>query len=110
MDTEGAVILPCSLQLSGLLIEVVPMVKGGRMRTRQHKIVELVRISGYVAIEDLARDFKVTPQTILRDIEALSRQGLLKRYHGGGLTTSVENIGYSARQEGYGVPRPHVGH
>ena len=99
MDTEGIAILSCSLQLSGLLIEVVPMAKGGIMQKRQHKIVELVRISGYVSIEDLARDFKVTPQTIRRDIGALSRQGLLKRYHGGaGLTTSVENIGYSARQ------------
>ncbi len=69
------------------------------MQKRQSKIVEQVQALGYVSIEDLARDFKVTPQTIRRDINLLSKEGLVRRYHGGaGLATSVENIGYSARQ------------
>ncbi|MEA1969320.1 MAG: DeoR family transcriptional regulator [Thermodesulfobacteriota bacterium] len=69
------------------------------MHKRQNKIVERVQILGYVSIEDLSREFKVTPQTIRRDINTLSKNGLIKRFHGGaGLATSVENIGYSARQ------------
>lgn len=69
------------------------------MKNRQNKILERIQTLGFVSIEDLARDFDVTPQTIRRDINELSSQGLLRRYHGGaGLSTSVENIGYSARQ------------
>ncbi len=69
------------------------------MQKRQAKIVERVQALGYVSIEDLATDFKVTPQTIRRDINLLSKAGLVRRYHGGaGLATSVENIGYATRQ------------
>lgn len=61
--------------------------------------MERIQTVGFVSIEDLSKEFSVTPQTIRRDINQLSRQGLVKRYHGGaGLATSVENIGYSARQ------------
>ncbi len=67
--------------------------------SRQSKIVERIQTLGFVSIDDLAKEFSVTPQTIRRDINQLSNQGLVKRYHGGaGLATSVENIGYSARQ------------
>lgn len=66
---------------------------------RREKIVELVQARGYVSIEDLAAAFAVTPQTIRRDINELSDQALLRRYHGGaGLPSSVENIAYPARQ------------
>jgi len=69
------------------------------MHKRHQKIVKRVQTLGYVSIEDLAGQFKVTPQTIRRDINALEQQGLVKRYHGGaGLSTSVENIGYTTRQ------------
>ena len=68
-------------------------------RTRHDEILELIRLRGYVPIEDLATHFSVTPQTIRRDINELSDQDLLKRYHGGaGLASSVENIAYSTRQ------------
>ncbi len=69
------------------------------MQKRQAKIVERVQALGYVSIEDLAADFKVTAQTIRRDINLLSKSGQVRRYHGGaGLATSVENIGYATRQ------------
>jgi DeoR family glycerol-3-phosphate regulon repressor len=69
------------------------------MRDRWQQIVELVRSSGFVSVEALAKRFSVTPQTIRRDIKRLSQEGLLSRYHGGaGLPSSVENIAYSARQ------------
>jgi DeoR family glycerol-3-phosphate regulon repressor len=66
---------------------------------RREEIVELVQARGYVSIEDLAETFSVTPQTVRRDINALSEQALLRRYHGGaGLPSSVENIAYPARK------------
>ncbi len=66
---------------------------------RREQIVALVQARGYVSIEDLATSFAVTPQTVRRDINALSRQAVLRRYHGGaGLPSSVENIAYPARK------------
>ena len=51
--------------------------------TRHDRILDLVRRHGFVAIEALAQQFGVTPQTIRRDINALCEQSLLRRYHGG---------------------------
>lgn len=67
---------------------------------RQQQVLKWVQREGFAAIEALADNFRVTPQTIRRDINALCDQGLLRRYHGGaGLPqSSVENIAYSARQ------------
>ncbi|MGH6947319.1 MAG: DeoR/GlpR family DNA-binding transcription regulator [Kiloniellales bacterium] len=66
---------------------------------RHQEIQELVHRQGFVSIESLAQHFDVTPQTIRRDINILSRQGLLRRYHGGaGLPSSVENVAYATRQ------------
>jgi DeoR family glycerol-3-phosphate regulon repressor len=74
---------------------------GARMalERRRDEIQDLVRRRGYVSIESLAQLFRVTPQTIRRDLNELSGQGLLRRYHGGaGLPSSVENVAYAARQ------------
>ena len=69
------------------------------LNQRQQLILKLVQRQGFVSIEDLAEDFKVTPQTVRRDINDLCDEGLLRRYHGGaGLPSSVENVAYSARQ------------
>ena len=50
---------------------------------RQDAIVELVRHQGYASIEQLTEHFTVTPQTIRRDLNALSAEGLIRRVHGG---------------------------
>ncbi len=69
------------------------------LTARQKKIVSLVRQRGFVAIEALARDFSITPQTVRRDINALCAFGALRRYHGGaGLPSTVENTAYRIRQ------------
>jgi len=67
---------------------------------RREAIVELVRARGFASIDDLSRRFRVTPQTIRRDINALSAEGTLARYHGGtGLPTgSTRNIAYADRR------------
>jgi DeoR family glycerol-3-phosphate regulon repressor len=76
--------------------------KDGKSRSvllRQSKIVDLVRGQGFVSIDALAQTFMVTPQTIRRDINELSKKGLLHRHHGGaGLPSSVENVGYTTRK------------
>jgi DeoR family glycerol-3-phosphate regulon repressor len=67
---------------------------------RRRDIVDLVKRQGFASIEALAQQFRVTPQTIRRDINELCERGTLRRYHGGaGLTaSSTENLAYAERQ------------
>ena len=73
--------------------------KIGPVRKRHEKIWKLVQKRGFVTIEALAQEFEVTPQTIRRDINMLSDEGLINRYHGGaGLAYSTENVEYDQRK------------
>ncbi|TDO16712.1 MULTISPECIES: DeoR/GlpR family transcriptional regulator [Halomonas] len=66
---------------------------------RQDAIIELVRRQGYASIEQLTEHFKVTPQTIRRDLNTLSNEGRIRRVHGGaGLESSTVNTAYSTRK------------
>lgn len=66
---------------------------------RHQEILALAKQNGYLSTDELTRVFKVTSQTIRRDINELCSRGLLRRYHGGaGLPSSVENVDYSDRQ------------
>lgn len=67
---------------------------------RQKDIVELVHREGFATINSLAGQFGVTPQTIRRDINRLSAEGLLARYHGGaGASPGGRNADYAARRD-----------
>lgn len=69
------------------------------VRLRRGQILAAVRTAGFVTIQDLAERFAVTPQTVRRDINALNRDGLLRRYHGGaGVALSTENVDYPSRK------------
>ena len=73
--------------------------KAGPVRERHTKIEHLVRAKGFITIEHLAAQFDVTPQTIRRDINVLSQEGSIHRYHGGaGLPPSTENVAYTQRK------------
>lgn len=66
---------------------------------RRRDIVDSARQHGFVSIEPLAQQFRVTPQTIRRDINELCDQGVLQRFHGGArLPSSTENLAYPERQ------------
>lgn len=69
------------------------------LKARQAEIRRLVEDKGFVTIDHLAREFNVTPQTIRRDINTLSKRGLIHRYHGGaGADSSTENVAYNERK------------
>ncbi len=73
--------------------------KGPIVRRRREKIIKRIQETGFLTIDSLAKSFEVTPQTIRRDINQLSAQGLLNRYHGGaGVASSIENVAYSERK------------
>ena len=82
--------------------ESAPMESNGKteqIKKRYEEIIRMVREQGFVTIDALAQQFGMTPQTIRRDINVLSQEGRLQRYHGGaGLPSSTENVEYSRRQ------------
>src|SRR6201991_2014894 len=66
---------------------------------RQTEILNLARASGRVLVEDLARRFEVSAQTIRKDLNDLCEQRALTRIHGGAMIASgVENVAYEARR------------
>ncbi|MDE2573905.1 MAG: DeoR/GlpR transcriptional regulator [Rhodospirillales bacterium] len=65
---------------------------------RQQRILQLLQAQGYVAIEDLAARFRVSPQTLRSDLRDLSARGLALRHHGGAsVATSAANTDYALR-------------
>jgi DeoR family glycerol-3-phosphate regulon repressor len=66
---------------------------------RQAQIAEIIRQEDSVTVEELARQFQVTPQTIRRDINHLCDQGIAQRRHGGAQRIGVSgNVAYDCRQ------------
>jgi len=66
---------------------------------RQKEILNIARASGRVLVEDLARRFEVSAQTIRKDLNDLCEQRALTRIHGGAMIASgVENLAYEARR------------
>lgn len=67
--------------------------------TRRQSILELARETGVVLVDELIERFKVTPQTIRKDLNRLCDERLLIRTHGGArLASGVENMSYEARR------------
>lgn len=52
---------------------------------RQQEILRLARERGRVEVLSLAEDFRVTAETVRRDLKALDRAGLVRRVHGGAI-------------------------
>ena len=66
---------------------------------RQSEIVKLARSLGRVTVDDLARRFEVSAQTIRKDLNDLCESHALSRVHGGAVVASgVENLAYAARR------------
>ena len=76
-----------------------------QLSERQTEILHRARANGRVEVEALAADFAVTTQTIRRDLNELSQNGLLARVHGGAVPAArVANVAYAgaARRRGAG--------
>ena len=50
---------------------------------RRARLLELIRVRGFVAIEELVREMAVSESTIRRDLDALEERGAARRTHGG---------------------------
>jgi DeoR family glycerol-3-phosphate regulon repressor len=72
---------------------------GGPVQERHRRIMALLTEHGYATIGEMASTFAVTPQTIRHDINALAKNGKLRRHHGGAsLPSSTANAEYTARR------------
>ncbi len=56
---------------------------------RQRRILETAKRERTVRTQELAATLKVTEETVRRDLDSLSRQGLLRRTHGGAADVSI---------------------
>ncbi len=65
---------------------------------RQAQVAEIVREQGHAKVDDLARLFGVTAQTIRKDINAMCERGLLRRVHGGVELSPVSADHYELRR------------
>ncbi|MCL4152027.1 UNVERIFIED_CONTAM: hypothetical protein GTU68_045340, partial [Idotea baltica] len=66
---------------------------------RHQEIVNLVQQHGYVSTEDLVEQFKVSPQTIRRDLNELADENKIRRHHGGAtIPLSSVNTAYTTRK------------
>jgi|TARA_R110002060_G_scaffold71863_1_gene80495 DeoR family glycerol-3-phosphate regulon repressor len=66
---------------------------------RQALILKKVQQSGFVTIDELVDHFKVTPQTVRRDLNQLAKVQKISRLHGGAtIESSTMNTDYQARK------------
>src|SRR5439155_24921940 len=87
----------CPRPISQVDISRVPAVAG--LSHRQTEILNIARAFGRVMVEDLAKRFEVSAQTIRKDLNDLCDQRSLTRIHGGAIIASgVENLAYEARR------------
>lgn len=70
-----------------------------KLSSRHQEIVNLVQQHGYVSTEDLVEQFKVSPQTIRRDLNELADENKIRRHHGGAtIPLSSVNTAYTTRK------------
>ncbi len=67
---------------------------------RHSQILALIKERDFVSIDELVDHFKVTPQTIRRDLNALAKINAVARHHGGArLVSSTKNMEYQERKQ-----------
>lgn len=92
-----------------------------RVAERQEQVLALLRQRGRMRVADLARETAVSPVTARRDVEALARQGALRRSHGFAIALNAASgwadatpepaaaRGMTAWRESRSLPAPVVG-
>ena len=52
-------------------------------RERRSRLLDLIRVRGFAALDELVRELGVSESTVRRDLDALEEQGSARRTHGG---------------------------
>lgn len=79
---------------------------------RRHDILERVLREGRVAVSELAQALGVSEVTIRTDLEALARQNLVVRTHGGAIPISrlSPDLSLALRRQKQVLAKDHIGH
>lgn len=81
-------------------------------RERWEQIVAILEIEGSASVENLARRFGVSVDSIRKDLQSLSREGRIERYYGGARRisnpspTAVRRSGQNFARGSGAAPRP----
>jgi len=75
-----------------------------RPRERQSRIADLVRSEGRVSVEELARRFGVSAETVRRDLVVLSDDGVVHKVHGGAVPPRSTGEDPFRQRMGHNVP------
>ena len=79
------------------------------MIARHEGILSVLRRRGFVSIAGLAKSFRVSEQTVRRDLKALAHQGLVTRYHGGaGLPAGPSDRSYEIRKVRFAAEKKRI--
>lgn len=79
------------------------------LHARHDAIVTLCRAQGFVSVDALAAQFRVTPQTIRRDINILCDTHMLRRRHGGAEPVAATNAPYDTRRVSHLAGKQRIG-
>jgi len=80
-----------------------------KMNARHEEILSLLRRRGFVSIAGLAESFRVSEQTVRRDLTALEHQGQVTKYHGGaGLPQGPSHLAYENRQNRFAAEKQRI--
>ncbi len=60
---------------------------------RQLKIIDVLRRTGQASVDELASEFKTSPETIRRDLNVLAHNGKIMKVHGGALLPRSQGEG-----------------
>ena len=52
---------------------------------RRSRLVDIIRIRGFAALDEIVRELGVSESTVRRDLDALEEKGIARRTHGGAL-------------------------
>jgi DeoR family glycerol-3-phosphate regulon repressor len=79
----------------------VPTAPAGARRAALHR---LIAERGFVSVADVAREIGISDMTVRRDLEALERDGLIQRSHGGAVPAPPTTViptepSYAARRD-----------
>ena len=69
------------------------------LRKRQEEILEIINQEKSIKVDDLSNRYKVTEQSIRRDLNEICSRGLAIRIHGGArIVNSISNLEYEKRR------------
>ncbi|GAB0117152.1 DeoR/GlpR family DNA-binding transcription regulator [Acidisoma sp. 7E03] len=79
----------------------IPAAPAGARRAALHR---LILDQGFVSVTDVAREIGISEMTVRRDLEAMEREGLVERSHGGAVPAPIGTLAaveptYATRRE-----------